>query len=1256
MKRILIILALCYACHAQTAANQLITLSANGKFLVNSTTSADTPVYITGDDAFLLATQLCIADVRAYLNDRQQRGYNFVWFAAVDNAYSTAPPANCNGDSPFSGADFTNFNAPYWAYVDTVVSEASKRGITLLFNVAFTGVNNSQGWFNDFNGSVSGATWTAYAQFLANRYKTANNIVWLLGGDSDIPNFATIKTNIGLLGTALAANDPNHLITFEGCRSCSGSPGSLSSISAYASSPPSWLKMNASYDQQANIPGVNGCPLTYSQSNTILPFEIEAWYEIDAGRTLTGAQLRQEGYWATLTGCYLGFLFGNGQIWPFSSNNPNTGNGTTPNWKTQLASPGSFGEEYLGQLMRTRNHWLMVPDTGNAVLTGGIGSGTTLNVAACASDGSTCIVYDSSGSTTPPQIAMGHFSGTVHGWWYNPQTGIATDLSTFANSGTHTFTAPDTNDWVLVLDLNSLNLGAPGTTAGLGVIAPSRAIDWTKAGLSAVFADNEMTLNPWTPPTRTQCVNTQCATVTSAAGSATPAQINAALANAPQATYVLLPPGNYAINANLSMQVNNVTLRGSGPMSTILNFSGTNTAINTSVCCNSAQNAKLNAAAYPVGTSTVTITSATCVASCPNLIVGNTAFIIECDQGFTGTPPYGGFASTCAGTYSDPYPSATGGGASPVWQCGRDAPMCNNNNAINGTHAYNQQNVTITNVTNNGGGSYTVNFTPGLYSADWSSVRNAIMWWSNASDMSFGIGIEDMTLHLLAGGNNKAGFGGTCNSWIKGNRIIVGSVNTALSFNRGCHDLFANNYLVASDPAALISAISEAITTGDATTSGGTSDTLLLNNIITDTLSNWGEGNNAGNVWAYNHARNAQQPDYQTVNLDHFSGQIFQLDEGNFYGREQMDGTHGTHTLGTVARCYVNGDDPPFYTQNPDAITMNAYQRFWNIIGCAIGGNRSTIYQNSNFNQGAIFSINPSSDFNGTTDPLALSGLMRWGNCDVINGGCRFVSGEVPTALTNNAAGYSNALPGNNNLPCTFFIASLANNASSPCVPLLTGGTGLSWWKVATAWSSFPASPTASTIQPFPTAGPELSGGPYVNGKAFDNPAGIAFKNLPIDTTFQSSFTVTASAWSNSGTTCSIAGAGSAPAPYTPCMVLTVSLTAIGGNVSAEHIMGGFQLVGAAAGCYPSSGISFTGRADNEIWMTSSSTTKIVYALASDPGANACATTMKYPDVRQFDERIYQADPVAGPPPPAPAAAMFASRGNVIIQGSGASR
>jgi len=51
--------------------------------------------------------------------------------------------------------------------------------------------------------------------------------------------------------------------------------------------------------------------------------------------------------------------------------------------------------------------------------------------------------------------------------------------------------------------------------------------------------------------------------------------------------------------------------------------------------------------------------------------------------------------------------------------------------------------------------------------------------------------------------------------------------------------------------------------------------------------------------------------------------------------------------------------------------------------------------------------------------------------------------------------------------------------------------------------------------------------------------------------------------------------------------------------------------------------------------MTGSSTTTISYALAPNPGTS-CTGTMKWPDIRQFDERVYENDPAGAQAPQAP--------------------
>ena len=104
-----------------------------------------------------------------------------------------------------------------------------------------------------------------------------------------------------------------------------------------------------------------------------------------------------------------------------------------------------------------------------SVLTAGFGSGSTLSVASRTSDGQTIIAYLSDGNATAKTINMSAItstSSTAIAWWYAPLTGVATLIGTFPNSGSQSFTAPNGNDWVLVIDDAAANLGAPGGGTG----------------------------------------------------------------------------------------------------------------------------------------------------------------------------------------------------------------------------------------------------------------------------------------------------------------------------------------------------------------------------------------------------------------------------------------------------------------------------------------------------------------------------------------------------------------------------------------------------------------------------------------------------------------------------------------------------------------------------------------------------------------------------------------------------------------------
>ncbi len=685
-----------------------------------------------------------------------------------------------------------------------------------------------------------------------------------------------------------------------------------------------------------------------------------------------------------------------------------------------------------------------------------------------------------------------------------------------------------------------------------GILSTSRAIDWTGAGLQSIFPDGETAPNPWTPPTRTLC--TTVSTLTN---------IVSVMSGCSAGTYVLLSAGTYTLSSALNIYgANNVTLRGAGPMSTTISMTGG--AEISLGAASGAASATLTSAPgnYTVGTTSVVVTTS----SPPS--VGTLVWFNQCDTGFNGSP--------CTGTATD-----NGG----LFICSFYT-ACDLSGGTPNTNESQQQNAVVTSVTNSGGGTYTIGFTPGIYMLNWAYAQSATLNWQTQSYVAVGVGLEDMTITYQAGQNQYVALNSAYDSWVKGLRVIGGAVNAPISLNRTVHCLAFNNYIYAETPTSIGNANQLTLDQGSDSTD------LILNNIMTGGLAMEGEGLDTGVVIAYNYNRDSQTTYYQNSSFQHHGEASFILHEGNEFGISEADDTWGTHHLDTWFRNYFSGWDSPYVTVNPRSLEIDNYARFENIIGNALGGSKSTAYQGTSSSVGNIYVI-------PTSDTVAMNSMMRWGNCDTVTGTCRFDSSEVPTSLSGNAAPFVNSVPSSQNLPCSFF---LAGYTSTTCTPHPNGGTGLSWWKVCTNWTTFPTSCSATQTQPFPVAGPDVTGGAYVNGTAYDVPAAVAFNNLPIDTSYQQSYSITGSSWSSGTET------------------LTVS-----GLPNVAHLMGGFQVIGVSA-CNSGAGAEFV--------MTGSTSTTVSYALASNPG-NCAGGTMKFPDVRQFDERVYQNDP-GGNPPQAP--------------------
>ena len=282
----------------------------------------------------------------------------------------------------------------------------------------------------------------------------------------------------------------------------------------------------------------------------------------------------------------------------------------------------------------------------------------------------------------------------------------------------------------LSLSLSTLSFGQPWSN----ILSSNRAINWSKAGLPATLPDGETTANPWTPPVRPACTTAQAGTTVPIPSSASVATINSALSACasanPHGSYLLLGSGTFTINSNLTLYgMNNITLRGSGPMSTTLNLtSGDYIAVGMYLSGGTGT----FQANYSAGTTSITVGSIN--GSAP--VVGSVGRISQCDTGSGAQPCSTG-------------PSDNGG----LFICG-DFNSCQVGSDSTPVYAHQQQNVLITAATNNGSGTYTLTISPGLYMPNWTTASGAMIQWDSSSFQVNGIGLEDLTIYSPTNSQN----------------------------------------------------------------------------------------------------------------------------------------------------------------------------------------------------------------------------------------------------------------------------------------------------------------------------------------------------------------------------------------------------------------------------------------------------------------------------------------------------------------------
>jgi len=418
----------------------------------------DRPFFWLGDTAWLMLQKLEEEDIRIYLRNRKEKGFNVIQTVLAH----VLPGKEAMGSLAAGVKDVTK--PEYWDFVDRIVKLAEEMGLYLGLLPAW-GSFVKEGVLNMDNVE-------RYASFLGKRYQENPNLIWILGGDvrGDTGHDLFCKE-----AAVLKKYNPDRLITYH--------PFGRTSSSLWFHRE-KWLDFNMfqsghrRYDQASlgewddnveretffgednwryverdlgdisqeddgvyNKPTLDGEPsyegIPQGLHNPRNPY----WEEWD---------VRRYAYWSVFAGA-AGHTYGSNAIMQFYENLSDKGSyGVREVWKDAMHHPGAAQLKYLKELMESVD-FIHGKSMDSLLLFGQKERYHRISVFAGA-DYIFC--YDYSGDEFLLDL-RGYRDMALDVYWMNPQDGTYSYINTL--KGTEKYLASPAarkggaNDWVLVL-------------------------------------------------------------------------------------------------------------------------------------------------------------------------------------------------------------------------------------------------------------------------------------------------------------------------------------------------------------------------------------------------------------------------------------------------------------------------------------------------------------------------------------------------------------------------------------------------------------------------------------------------------------------------------------------------------------------------------------------------------------------------------------------------------------------------------------
>ncbi|KAL2842001.1 hypothetical protein BJX68DRAFT_270941 [Aspergillus pseudodeflectus] len=464
------------------------------------TDSEGNPTFWQADTAWEIFHRLNVSEVEYYLSDRAAKGFNVIYGTIIAELDGLTVP-NQNGDLPFIDYDVRKPNEPYFHWVDTVISMASKYRITVALVPAWGRWVNG-GWhgppliLNMSNAAIFG-------NYIGRRYAGLPKII---GGDSNrwwtlinMDSMSQSQTNstpditdsgpvfIELANAIHRAEVP--ILQTRGLSPFMTYHGTNAWLSAFPDSTASamfgnetWLSMDAVQTGHSDINSSQShsfynldymyqwVPIAnqdavkemYDRKPARPVMDLENHYEYwnssisrnEDGSYRWNSSFVRNGAWHAFCAGSAGVTYGEQAVWQFA--NPERFNGTTglnETWFDGLKRPASGQFRYLRSYVEQHLGTHRIPDY--TLLTTSPGTEYAEIMAIRDQWWTWVTVYVPMGQTFGLDVRNLTGASDLQAWWFVPRNGSFLPIDTISRSANLTFVPPTggtiDDDWVLLL-------------------------------------------------------------------------------------------------------------------------------------------------------------------------------------------------------------------------------------------------------------------------------------------------------------------------------------------------------------------------------------------------------------------------------------------------------------------------------------------------------------------------------------------------------------------------------------------------------------------------------------------------------------------------------------------------------------------------------------------------------------------------------------------------------------------------------------